>query len=82
MAPRPALSFRLKASFAANNGGSRDLLAFYDFVIAEIRKVDPVTPIMADAGWRYWEAIDANGPDPVKRKATRGFEPIRKRLQP
>jgi hypothetical protein len=32
--------------------------------------------------WKYWEAIDANEPDPVKRKATPEFEPIRKRLQP
>lgn len=32
--------------------------------------------------WKYWEAIDTNEPDPVKRKATPEFEPIRKRLQP
>lgn len=32
--------------------------------------------------WKYWEAIDSNEPDPVKRKATPEFEPIRKRLQP
>lgn len=30
--------------------------------------------------WKYWEAIDAGQPDPVKRSATPEFEPIRKRL--
>jgi hypothetical protein len=30
--------------------------------------------------WKYWEAIDANQPDPVKRKPTPEFEPIRRRL--
>jgi hypothetical protein len=32
--------------------------------------------------WKYWVAIDANKPDPVKRKAIPEFEPVRKRLQP
>lgn len=32
--------------------------------------------------WKYWEAIDAGQPDPVKRKATPEFEPIRKALNP
>jgi hypothetical protein len=32
--------------------------------------------------WKFWEAIDKGEPDPVKRKATPEFEPIRKRLQP
>jgi hypothetical protein len=31
--------------------------------------------------WAYWKAIEANQPDPLPRKATREFEPIRKRLQ-
>ncbi|SFU06949.1 cellulase family glycosylhydrolase [Mesorhizobium sp. YR577] len=31
--------------------------------------------------WKYWEAIDAGKPDPVKRKATPEFEPISKRLK-
>lgn len=30
--------------------------------------------------WKYWDAIDAGLPDPVKRKATPEFEPIRRRL--
>lgn len=34
----------------------------------------------AKVNWKYWEAIDAGKPDPVKRKATPEFEPIRKRL--
>lgn len=32
--------------------------------------------------WSYWQAIDVGHPDPLKRKATAEFEPIRKRLQP
>lgn len=35
----------------ASAGGTRDLTVFYDRVIAAIRKVDPVTPIMVDGGW-------------------------------
>ena len=31
--------------------------------------------------WKYWEAIDAGKPDPIKRKATPEFEPISKRLK-
>ncbi|MEI5681334.1 MULTISPECIES: glycoside hydrolase family 5 protein [unclassified Mesorhizobium] len=31
--------------------------------------------------WKYWEAIDAGKPDPVKRKATPEFEPISSRLK-
>jgi hypothetical protein len=31
--------------------------------------------------WKYWEAIDAGKPDPVKRRATPEFEPISKRLK-
>ncbi|WP_197716838.1 cellulase family glycosylhydrolase [Mesorhizobium sp. DCY119] len=31
--------------------------------------------------WKYWEAIDAGKPDPVKRKPTPEFEPISKRLK-
>ena len=30
--------------------------------------------------WRYWEAMEQGKPDPVSRKATPVFEPIRKRL--
>lgn len=30
--------------------------------------------------WRYWYAMEKNLPDPVPRKATSVFEPIRKRL--
>lgn len=31
--------------------------------------------------WKYWDAIDAGAPDPIKRKATSEFEPISKRLK-
>jgi hypothetical protein len=30
--------------------------------------------------WKYWDAIDAGQPDPVKRKPGPEFDPIRKRL--
>lgn len=30
--------------------------------------------------WKYWEAMEEGGPDPIKRKATPEFEPISKRL--
>lgn len=36
---------------AAQAGSSRDLVTFYETVIAAIREVDPVTPVMVDAGW-------------------------------
>ncbi|MDF1634631.1 cellulase family glycosylhydrolase [Mycoplana sp. MJR14] len=36
---------------AAHAGGPRDLEAFYSRVIAQIRTVDPVTPVMVDGGW-------------------------------
>ncbi|PSH67954.1 glycosyl hydrolase [Phyllobacterium brassicacearum] len=49
----------MQAWYQQQKGGSRDLMAFYELVIAEIRKVDPVTPIMADAGW--YAAADAFG---------------------
>lgn len=32
--------------------------------------------------WRYWQAIEQGTPDPLPRKATVEFEPIRKRLNP
>ncbi|GLT16962.1 glycosyl hydrolase [Vibrio zhanjiangensis] len=37
--------------YKLHQGGSRDLPLFYEKVIESIRKVDPVTPIMVDAGW-------------------------------
>lgn len=46
-APLPAIR-DWQASVA---GAPRDLPAFYDRVIAAIRAVDPVTPVMVDAGW-------------------------------
>lgn len=36
---------------AAQAGGTRDLPAFYDRVIAGIRSADPVTPVMVEGGW-------------------------------
>ncbi|MBE1207254.1 glycoside hydrolase family 5 protein [Aminobacter carboxidus] len=30
--------------------------------------------------WKYWDAMEKNEPDPVKRKATPEFEPISRRL--
>jgi len=34
----------------------------------------------AKVPWQYWDAMERNAPDPVKRTATPEFEPIRKRL--
>lgn len=36
---------------AAQTGGLRDLPTFYARMIAAIRTVDPVTPVMVDGGW-------------------------------
>ena len=36
----------------------------------------------AKVPWRYWQAIEQGGPDPLPRKASAEFEPIRKRLNP
>lgn len=41
----------LRAWQAGQDGGLRDLRDFYDRTIAAIRAVDPVTPVMVDAGW-------------------------------
>lgn len=36
----------------------------------------------AKVPWRYWQAIENAAPDPLPRKATAEFEPIRQRLLP
>lgn len=36
----------------------------------------------AKVPWRYWQAIEQGAPDPLPRKASAEFEPIRKRLNP
>lgn len=36
----------------------------------------------AKVPWAYWQAIDNGASDPLPRKATVEFEPIRRRLQP
>lgn len=36
----------------------------------------------AKVPWRYWQAIEQGAADPLPRKATAEFEPIRKRLNP
>ena len=52
----------MQAWYKLNKGGSHDLPLFYEKTIKAIRKVDPVTPIMVDAGWyaaadsfNYWD---------------------------
>lgn len=40
-----------QAWHAKYRGTTHDLPAFYEAVIAAIRKVDPVTPVMVDGGW-------------------------------
>lgn len=47
----------MQAWYGRQKGGARDLIAFYNMVIAEIRKANPATPVMADAGW--YAAADA-----------------------
>lgn len=49
--------------YARHREGPRDLLAFYRQVLAGIREVDALTPVMLDAGWyaaadgfEYWPA--------------------------
>lgn len=49
----------MQAWYDQQKGSARDLPAFYEFLIKEIRKVDPATPIMVDAGW--YGAADAFG---------------------
>lgn len=53
----------MQAWYRQQQGGTRDLPAFYTQVIAAIREVDPLTPVMVDAGWyaaadafAYWPA--------------------------
>jgi hypothetical protein len=48
--------------YRQEGGGYRDLPAFYSMLVKAIRQVDPVTPIMVDAGWyaaadgfAYWD---------------------------
>lgn len=36
----------------------------------------------AKVPWRYWQAVEQGAPDPLARKATVEFEPIRRRLNP
>lgn len=47
----------MQAWYAKARGSARDLPAFYNYLIAQIRSVDPHTPIMVDAGW--YGAADA-----------------------
>jgi hypothetical protein len=53
----------MQAWYRAARGGTRDLPAFYEKLIAAVREVDRSTPIMLDAGfyaaadaWNYWPA--------------------------
>lgn len=54
--------------YQRNQGGARDLPAFYREVITAIREVDPLTPIMVDSGW--FAAADAFSywPQPLEDK--------------
>lgn len=53
----------MAAWYAGKKGSASDLPAFYETIIAAIREVDPVTPVMVDSGWyaaadafSYWPA--------------------------
>lgn len=57
----------MAAWYARQQGGPRDLPAFYAEVVRAIRSVDPATPIMVEAGWyaaadafAYWPAALAD----------------------
>ena len=53
--------------YQEHKGTSRDLPAFYNYVISAIREVDNKTPVMVDSGWyaqaqafTYWPKLDDN----------------------
>ena len=53
--------------YQEHKGTSRDLPAFYNYVIEAIREVDSKTPVMVDSGWyaqaqafTYWPKLDDN----------------------
>ena len=50
---------RMQQWYVGEQGGPRDLPALYRELVAAIREVDAVTPIMLDAGW--YAAADAFG---------------------
>ncbi len=50
---------------SAEAGGPRDLPALYGRLIAAIRSVDPVTPVMVDAGWYANPRALATWPAPL-----------------
>ena len=69
----------MSAWYQHARGTSRDLPAFYQQLIASIRKVDARTPVMLDAGfyaaadaWSYWPAAL---PDPLLLYAYHMYEP-------
>lgn len=55
--PEHATLERMKRWYATRQGSSRDLPAFYRHMLAAVREVDSVTPVMVDAGW--YAAADA-----------------------
>ena len=67
--PEHAPPAAMKAWFAREEDGSRNLHAFYARVIAAIREVDATTPIMVDSGW--YAAADAFGYWPAPLPDTR-----------
>ncbi|WP_199911776.1 glycoside hydrolase family 5 protein [Dongshaea marina] len=59
---------QMQAWYAKHKGGARDLPLFYETIIRAIRSVDPLTPIMVDAGW-YAAADDFSyWPKPLSDK--------------
>lgn len=49
--PEHANSAVMIAWYQQQKGGSRDIVAFYNQIIAAIRMVDSKTPVMVDSGW-------------------------------
>lgn len=60
----------LKAWYSTVKGSARDLPAFYRLVLAAVRRVDPDTPVMLDAGWYARATGFTYWPDPVGDQKT------------
>jgi len=69
----------MRAWYAKQRGGTRDLPAFYELLLAAVRSVDAQTPVMLDGSfyaaafaWAYWPA---NVKDPRVLYAYHMYEP-------
>ena len=67
--PESAAPDAMQAWYDAQRGGTRDLFALYESVIAAIRKVDAHTPIMLDSGFHGSPSAYRHLPAPVRDAA-------------